>query len=178
MQETRKQRLVGLMVLTALAVIFLPSLFHRDEPVVIDTTSLIPPSPVVEPVVVPQPVKPEKIVPQLAPGFDTADPGPEKPDIDLQAQALSLTNKDVPKGWVLQVASLKLQESAEKLVQSLAADAYPAYWQQAATTQGELFRVLVGPYIDQQRAQQAKKQIDKAQKVDSRVLRFNPLSGD
>ncbi|MBX2807086.1 MAG: SPOR domain-containing protein [Cellvibrionaceae bacterium] len=223
MQEQRKQRLIGLLVLTALAVIFLPSLFHQREPVVIDTATLIPPAPVVAPVIVPKPVKPEAFAKAQAPVaaektvnaeatrsetlkaeaakpetrkrqmsetnkptpvsqtpavFDTGDPAIETPSIRLQQSPPQLNKAGVPKGWLLQVASLKLQKSAEKLVKTLRAEKYAAYWERAETAQGEWFRVFVGPYIDQRRAQQAKRQIDKAQKVDARVLRFNPLSGD
>ena len=81
MDEKLKQRLVGAMVLMALAVIFLPSLFQQDERQKIDTTSQIPPAPVFEPVIIPKPVKPEGIKqpdleklfqPQTAPNLQNA----------------------------------------------------------------------------------------------------------
>jgi DedD protein len=70
LEEKLKQRLIGAAVLVALAVIFLPSLLHRDERIVIDTTSQIPPQPpVAESVNIPKPIKPDGI---------QAAPAPEK----------------------------------------------------------------------------------------------------
>lgn len=211
MDEKLKQRLVGLMVLVALAIIFLPSLFHKDEPVEIDTSSLIPPAPQVEPVVVPEPIKPvdvtpadgqvfavpvealeEQVKPEPEAEVEIASkpapiPAPElapepepqvKPQQVLPDEPPSLTSQGVPKGWLLQVASLKLQESAENLVKSLEKDQYPAYAERATTAQGDFYRVFIGPFIDPKQAEQVKQKVDKAYKVESRVLRFNPLSGD
>ena len=45
------------MVLLSLAIIFLPSLFHRDHRVEVDQVSLIPPKPSVEPIVISRPEK-------------------------------------------------------------------------------------------------------------------------
>jgi hypothetical protein len=44
------------------------------------------------------------------------------------------------------------------------------------TAKGKYFRVFTGPYIDEQQAIDTKRVIDKAYKVSSRVLRFNPAS--
>lgn len=68
MDDGLKQRLVGALVLVALAVIFLPSLFQRDTRIPIDTTSLIPVAPVVEPVTIDIAQKPEGFDPAPQPG--------------------------------------------------------------------------------------------------------------
>ncbi|WP_226665007.1 SPOR domain-containing protein [Microbulbifer aggregans] len=54
-----KQRIIGALVLAALAVIFLPSLFDRQGTRYIDVTSQIPPAPAIQPIVIaePEPVK-------------------------------------------------------------------------------------------------------------------------
>lgn len=200
MENSRKQRLVGAAVLVALAAIFLPALFDRDERVAIDTTSQIPPAPVIEPVNIPKPTKPESIQP----------PPPEKlfqPDIvdepalaeenssepiveatkkesqaapvatpDPTPQAPSLNEKGVPRAWVIQAASFKSQEAADKFTQTLIAAKYKAYTQAVNTAKGEFFRVLIGPYIDEQKAINDKQLIDRGYKLRSRVLRFNPIA--
>ena len=61
MDENLKQRIVGAAVLLALAIIFLPSLFYKEKRVEIDTVTQIPPSPKIEPVVIPQPSKPKGV---------------------------------------------------------------------------------------------------------------------
>ncbi len=91
MEIKLKQRLVGAMVLIALAIIFLPSLFHKDERVALDSTSLIPPQPKVESIVITAPVKPEGIEP--APNPDKAF----QPPVTKSSELSGKTSKDVKK---------------------------------------------------------------------------------
>lgn len=50
-----KQRIVGALVLAALAVIFLPSLFDREGARYVDVTSQIPPAPDIKPIAISEP---------------------------------------------------------------------------------------------------------------------------
>ncbi|MCK7595775.1 SPOR domain-containing protein [Microbulbifer sp. CAU 1566] len=61
-----KQRIVGALVLAALAVIFLPTLFDREGARYIDVTSQIPAPPDIKPIVIAEP--------QPVDGIDTAPP--------------------------------------------------------------------------------------------------------
>ncbi|WP_020210432.1 SPOR domain-containing protein [Gilvimarinus chinensis] len=58
MNDGLKQRLIGALVLTGLAVIFLPGFFKEQQMHQVDTRSQIPPRPAVDPVVIkaPQPI--------------------------------------------------------------------------------------------------------------------------
>jgi len=79
------------MVLIALAVIFLPSLFHKDERVALDSTSLIPPQPKVESIVITAPIKSEGVEP--APSPDKAFQPPfTKPSV-LPSNTTKASNK-------------------------------------------------------------------------------------
>lgn len=53
-----KQRLVGILVLAALALIFFPALFNLHPPKPVDESTQIPPAPDIAPVVVEEPVQP------------------------------------------------------------------------------------------------------------------------
>ncbi|MGH1486078.1 MAG: SPOR domain-containing protein [Cellvibrionaceae bacterium] len=217
LDEKLKQRLVGASVLIALAIIFLPSFFHKDERVSIDTTTQIPPAPVIAPVVIPQPVKPnklDKIAPppadqlfqpkvienelvdtkkidaetvKSAKGLNQKEEKGKKANTLSKSTAFSkpktdekprLTKSGVPVGWVVQVASLKSKDSAKKLTAKLIKSGFKAYEQSVKTDQGEFFRVFVGPFIDKSLASGAKQKVDKQHKVKSRILRFNPVSGN
>jgi len=57
--ERFKQRLVGILVMTALAIVFIPMLFNFDPSVPLDETSQIPPAPDIEPVSIDEPTIPE-----------------------------------------------------------------------------------------------------------------------
>ena len=187
-----KQRLVGAGVLVALAIIFLPSLFYKEQRVAIDTTTQIPPAPRVAPVVIPQPAKPKGVdIPAPDQLFQPALVETERVDLEqpkatdkpaAQAQKAApkprLSAAGTPIGWVIQVASFKSQDSAKALVKTLNAKQFKAYSQAINTDKGRFYRVLVGPYIEQPQALSDQKAIDKAYKLRSRVLRFNPVSGD
>jgi len=221
LDEHIKQRLVGAAVLLALAVIFLPALFDKDERVAIDTTSQIPPAPVAEVVDIPRPIKPEGIkVPPAEALFQPEvventkieealeakessegainekvetitktelkpEPKPEpkkvlakpKPESKEPSQP-RLSESGVPIGWVIQAASFKSSKSAEAFSDKLLKANYKSYFKSVKTEKGEYFRVFIGPYVDEQQAISVKRLIDKDYKVSSRVLRFNPISGN
>lgn len=226
MEENLKQRLVGAAVLVALAVIFLPAVFDKDERVAIDTTSQIPSAPLIEPPTIPRPMKPEgiKIPPaeelfqpilveedsqddlivetdQMDSGNDntgsafdikpepkpiskvtpTVNPKPEPAKVEAKPKPVSkptLNASGVPVGWVIQAASFKSAETANGFSDKLLKDNYKSYVKSVETSKGEYFRVFAGPYIDEQKAIDDKQAIDKRYKVSSRVLRFNPASGN
>jgi len=56
--ERFKQRLVGILVLSALAIVFVPVFFNLEPSVPIDETSQIPPAPEIEPVTIAEPQAP------------------------------------------------------------------------------------------------------------------------
>jgi len=91
LEENLKQRLVGAAVLVALAVIFLPAVFDKDERVAINTTSLIPPAPSIEPVIIPRPTKPETI--NIPPAQELFQPElvEEKVEKDVESKPLDTT---------------------------------------------------------------------------------------
>lgn len=190
---------MGASVLIALAIIFLPSFFQKTERVEIDTRSQIPEAPYIEPIVINKPVKPKGVVvPKVSELFQPA-PQPssggvvkenvksaavkgkesipksviKKPTVDAKLNA-----KGVPLGWVLQVASFKSKDSAEKFVKTLSKGNDRAYIKSVKTDQGQFYRVFLGPLIDKNQAVAKQKEIDKAHKVKSQLLRFNPISGN
>ncbi|MBQ0713047.1 MAG: SPOR domain-containing protein [Porticoccus sp.] len=81
MGENLKQRFVGALVLIALAVIIIPLMFDFSSSREVDTQSQIPPRPEIKPVIVPEPVRPENIIPAKSDeeifqfGVDSAEEG-------------------------------------------------------------------------------------------------------
>lgn len=86
---------------------------------------------------------------------------------------LSSANAEVD-AWVVQVASLRSSESAQKLRKQLQERGYKAYVRQAQTGQGEVSRVFIGPKLDKALAETVKAEVDPVFKVNSLVLRFKP----
>ena len=197
-----KQRLVGVAVLVALAVIFVPVLFNLQPSRPIDQTSQIPPAPDIEPVMIEEPVRPEidnevpdpdqLFTPDEQPEADdripvedsiaSAEPVvprevPEQTAEELQAGPgvePTLSETGLPEGWVVQVASYSDRGAAEKQVDRLQDADFKAFLQQAQVDGKQVFRVLVGPFISRDSAAREKGFVDDAAGVESLVLSFEP----
>jgi DedD protein len=184
-----KQRYVGVMVIISLGIIFLPSLFYRDndERMVVDTQSLIPPKPDVRTIVVVSPERVEQIpapTPEEAfqprPAIESSVVEQAKVPSSVKATSkkapestLALDSNGLPTSWVIQAASFQSEVHAKTLSDKLRAKKYKAYVRSVKTSKGQFFRVLIGPYIDKQRAQTAKASVDKTYRVKGQILRFS-----
>lgn len=175
-----KQRMVGALVLLALAVIFLPMLFSRED----ETRQVVvepPPQPVappmppveVQPTEVPQlrEEEPETVdvaQPSLPAGLDaepaeTETPSPRTPPSRLDADQL-------PISWSVQIASLADRQRAEALQKKLREQGYNAYVRRFENKN----RVLVGPVLERAQADQIRKELNRLYKLDGFVVRFQP----
>jgi DedD protein len=170
-----KQRIIGALVLVALAAIFLPVALNFSDPRVVDKTSQIPPAPAIDVVETPEPARVEGVSPARK-DSEIFQSGVDQPQ---QAEALDeepsgLTAEGIPKGWLIQVGGFRERQKAEQLVSSLQKDGYKAYLRSGSSKQGILHRVFVGPKIEKRRAIAEKADIDKKYGVDSLIVRFEP----
>ena len=192
-----KQRIVGALVLVALAVIFLPMLLSREDEarrVQVEAPAM-PQAPVmplveVEPVIVPEPqLLPDEPIPGEAPAV------PATPEPQVAAQPPSAVPKpptaqvavpeavpktpsrldanNLPISWSVQLASLSSRESAEKLQKSLRSQGYNAY----IRTADRMNRVFVGPLIERAEADRLRDLLSRQQKLKGFVVRFQPEHG-
>jgi DedD protein len=193
MDKGLKQRIVGALVLVALAVIFVPMLFSRPDEVrevVVDAPPMpaTPAMPSVElqPVVVPEPEPlppdPTLQVPEAQTGAEVAAPAAQ-PAVEpppaiapvpaaavAEAPASRLDANSLPVSWSVQLASLSSRSSAEALQQSLRSKGYNAY---VRTFEG-MNRVFVGPVLERAEADRLRDQIKRQQKLEGFVVRFQP----
>ncbi|CAM5559066.1 Cell division protein OS=Stutzerimonas stutzeri OX=316 GN=CXK95_10435 PE=4 SV=1 [Stutzerimonas stutzeri] len=188
-----KQRMVGALVLIALAVIFVPMLFTREDDlrhVVVDAPAM-PNSPSVaqieiEPVEVPEP----KSIPEgfeivendasaqsaAVPSEPTESPAVAEPEqVKAPAQTTPVPQPRVdadnlPVSWSIQLASLSSRASAEKLQKTLREQGYNAYIRAA----DGMNRVFVGPLIERDEANRLRDQLQRQQKLNGFVVRFKP----
>ncbi|WP_350581837.1 SPOR domain-containing protein [Pseudomonas sp. HY2-MNA-CIBAN-0224] len=192
-----KQRMVGALVLIALAVIFLPMLFSRQDEqrqVQVDAPTA-PQAPVmpqvqVEPVPVPEPQvieqEPELPVEQAVVAPPVSKPvAPAKPPAVTPAQAvaqppakLDTTQKRVdpnglPISWSIQLVSLSNRASADNLQKTLRNQGYNAY----VRSSGGMNRVFVGPLLERAEADRMRDILDKQQNLKGFVVRFQPERG-
>jgi DedD protein len=196
-----KQRIVGALVLVALAVIFLPMLFSRedelrqvtvDAPAMPDRPSM--PDVALEPVVVPEPVAEDEVPPVEPVPQTSSEPiaAPTQPVAEPQAQAQAqppvetpaptqaatkpasgLDANNLPVSWSVQLASLSSRAGAEKLQQTLRSGGYNAY----IRSFDGMNRVFVGPVIERAEADRLRDLLNRQQNLKGFVVRFQPENG-
>ncbi|PHX46048.1 cell division protein [Pseudomonas sp. NZIPFR-PS2] len=194
-----KQRMVGALVLVALAVIFLPMLFSRqdEERQVVVEAPAAPQAPAVpqvqvEPVVVPEPqaLPEEEPVPTDAevaaqqapsmpvqPSVPVVKPAPAAPVAAAKPAAPAPAPKPVAPQpaapWSIQVASLGNREGADALQKKLRSQGYNAYIRSADGKN----RVFIGPLIERAEADRLRDLLDRQQNLKGFVTRFQPERG-
>lgn len=196
-----KQRMIGALVLIALAVIFLPMLFSRQEemrqvrvdPPAAPQAPLVPevkvePVPVPEPQMLPQePVPSDEEMAQpsmpIAPAPAPAKPAvAAKPATPAPAVATAPAKPDttprvdpngLPVSWSIQLASLSNRAGADNLQKSLRSQGFNAYVRSADGKN----RVFVGPLVERAEAERLRDVINRQQKLKGFVVRFEPERG-
>lgn len=189
-----KQRMVGALVLLALAVIFLPMLLSREDEsqrVQVDAPAMpaAPEVPEVElqPVAVPElqllPDEPigvqttqslepvdsvEPPATSVAPASSGAAAKPEA--VPPQAATSKLDANSLPISWSVQLASLSSGDGAQKLQKTLRSQGYNAY----IRTFDGMNRVFVGPLIERAEADRLRDQLNRQHKLNGFVVRFQP----
>lgn len=187
-----KQRLVGALVLVALAVIFLPMLLSREderrlarvEPPPIPQAPVTPdiamePVPVPEPGPVEEPLadpvlveEPDPIAAFEPPPAVVPPPPAAKPPVAAPTAPAEprLDAAGLPVSWSIQLASLSSRANADALVQKLRSGGYNAYLRSV----DGMHRVFVGPLIDRAEADKLRDQLERQQKLKGFVVRFQP----
>lgn len=188
LDKNLKQRIVGALVLVALAVIFLPMLFSRPDEmrqVVVDAPAM-PETPVMvpvtqEPVIVPEaeplpeepPVLEEPVAqPQATDKAAAASPAsPAEEQAPVAKPPVSRVDANtLPQTWSVQLASLSTRASAEDLQQKLRSKGYNAY---VRSVDGKN-RVMVGPVVDRAEADRLRDQLGRQMNLNGFIVRFEP----
>ncbi len=177
MDQALKQRLVGAVVLVALAVIFLPALFNGGRPDAVDTLKEIPPMPALEPIEVKQAQRPElpadsRPVQEMY----TLEPTPEEVEESVEeatkAEPPGLTESGTPKAWVVQVGSFSDRDKADKFAADLQQQGYKSFTRTVQSNGKSITRVMIGPKLDKQSALVVKQKVDKQYQLKSLVIKF------
>lgn len=89
------------------------------------------------------------------------------------AQAVSLDEQRIlPKAWVVQVASFRSEESADGLKKKLQLRGYKAYVEKQSLSGRPLYRVMVGPKLNQEQAATIRDEIETEFRLKGLVMRF------
>jgi len=195
-----RQRLVGALVLLALAVVFWPLIFvtpETREPIVLQPMSQ-PPAVDQTPIPEPESYK-SNVAQQLPEAPKNPSPVQEAADIQTQTDAeagslAALPDSDLVAApqprvarpsedplvddeglaifYVLQVATVGSASRADELVEGLQVRGYKAFSNSYVRVDDELFRVQIGPNAERAPLMRIKPEIDAVLSVDSQILRY------
>jgi DedD protein len=198
MDQMLKQRLIGAIVIIALAVIFIPMILEGPDDELSPRTQDMPPPPTID-----YQTEVELPVPEesSAPSGPIADTGteqeasaiseppvsqPEAVAIETAAparQAEPVVAKPAPAatpsrtetsvaegGWILQVGSFSQQANALSLRDRLKKSGYQASVKDVKSTGGTIHRVLVGPVSDRPAAEKLRNKLASEQKLTAMVM--------
>lgn len=165
----RKRRVVGTIVLLALALIILPQLFDGEGSYQPQVQSRIPERPIITLLPEPQQVRPVMVGESQSPSTNA-----EAENIELTESAVSNNASDpaevnsaasvtnlstdtdsrptlnaagLPDGWVVQLGTFGDLDNASKLLTDLLAKGYKAYERRSLRDEREMSTILVGPVI-------------------------------
>lgn len=171
-----KQRMIGAVILIALAIIVLPILLDGDEQERLQLTRHMPPPPEV-------PI--EHFDPgELRAEMEQIEAASSEAILARGAQSNEEANGKTPGGldsdglpiaWSLQVGSFKSEENAVKLRDELRDRGYQSYRLQVDTDEGPVSRVLVGPMLQRARLEEIQKKVERDMGLAGKIVRYDPL---
>ncbi len=193
MNQGAKQRIVGTVVLLALALIFLPIIFDGQGSYEAPVSSRIPEAPIIS--ILPEPIQSRPVI--------VGDVEPSQPDTtaidaivaDLEdsaevrvtdaasvaiteSQAIfsrevpQLSETGLPQGWVVRLGSFSDAENASKLLSSLQEAGYKAYTRVLPSNQGTLTGVFVGPWLDRAQVNEYQQTLQQEFNLAGLVMRY------
>ena len=190
-----KQRIIGAIVLVALAVIFIPILLpgHHDFGFT-ESESNIPPKPAeLENLKV---LELEKPLPAPEPRevirtpIDEHSPPASKPEIEspvveqkpettetkpsLSNQETKTDTPTTPKAWVVQVGSFGNRDNAMRLRDQLRSKGYKTFVEQISTAEKTFYRVRVGPVVTRENALALQKELQTRMKLENTKVMSHP----
>jgi len=189
-----KQRVVGFIVLGALTIIFWPIVFVPPEP---DQKLVLPVFEMPERPTIAMSKKQEPILdrvdrsllpvidratrPNKAGMVDTATADPESELIAADnapsgqrssRQRAEFDDQGLPVSWVLQVATFSAEMRAAEIAEQLRKKGHKAYVSPVTIGAQQLFRVRIGPNLQQQRLIEIQPDIDVYFGVESEIIKF------
>lgn len=162
-----KERLLGALVLIALAVIFVPFLLEEKRPETPISDKINTPEP-------PAPVKSnaqKPVAPKLPASLSESQQEQVKANSTNPLNAgLTLNPEGGVDAWAIQVATFGDSTNAKRLVAELKQQQYHAYWRKINT----MAVVFVGPYIDQQQGREVQDKLLQVQGLKTLLTRYVP----
>jgi DedD protein len=167
-----KQRLTGAVILTCLAIILLPLLLDGTEEERARVISDVPEPPRIElSDITVQDI--ERQIEQMEKASEARLPREVVDETDYEASPDFILDKNnLPVNWSLQLGSFQNEENATRLRAQLRAQNYRSYILHAKTSDGEIYRVFVGPSSSKEALAKMNAEIEQKLKLKGRIVRY------
>ncbi|HET8817671.1 MAG TPA: SPOR domain-containing protein [Pseudidiomarina sp.] len=185
MSSPLQNRIVGSIILLALAVIILPELLDGKPVEDREAFVAMPLQPDVE--VERQPVaeiptQPEPTDEQVfneIPAVETVELDEQTPTLNaessVRAQPAAPTDTDLKEaGWIIQLAVLGNEQSAQRTVQLLQERGYPAYIEPYESNGRAMHKILVGPGLVKNELTDQLDELRELTNLSGKVIRYQP----
>lgn len=178
MASQLQNRIVGSVILIALAVIFLPELLDGKPQQRQETFDAIPLQPELEVTEVPVTRVPDvEQFEGLAP-IETVEVDADDAPVMRETSpkpAAAPTGADLKQpGWIIQLGVFRNQASVERLVEQLRAAGYPAFREAVQSEQGVRHKLLVGPGLVKAELEADLPKLKELTDLNGRVFRYEP----
>jgi len=198
LNQGAKQRIVGTVVLLALALIFLPIIFDGEGSYQAPVSSRIPEAPIIS--ILPEPTQSRPII---VGNVETIEPDAsaavslieevaelvEEPSVAIATQETvndveitdapifsrevpQLSDAGLPQGWVVRLGSFSDSENASNLVTRLQDAGYKAYSRVMRSSQEALTGVFVGPWLDRGQVNEYQQKLQEEFNLAGLVVRY------
>ncbi|AYA64961.1 MULTISPECIES: SPOR domain-containing protein [Gammaproteobacteria] len=184
-------RLVGTVILVALAVIFLPDFLDRKKETNQDEFVSVPATPAKKPIVDPEPFPVDRVAGVTQRPLEVVD----EPAVDDEAAQVAASSEKaqqaieddlarqtvveqpapeaVEGSWVVQLGSFRHQKNVKQLLVKLEQAGYRAFSRPVETRSGPLTKVFVGPDTDKAKLQKAVPHLQEITGLKGKVATFN-----
>jgi DedD protein len=199
LNQGAKQRIVGTVVLLALALIFLPIIFDGQGSYQAPVSSRIPVTPIIS--ILPEPIQSRPVIVGNVETVEsetattvslieeviepveesTVANAIEEPtnDVEITESAAiftrevpQLSDAGLPQGWVVRLGSFSDSENASNLVTRLQDAGYKAYSRTMRSDQGALTGVFVGPWLDRGQVNEYQQKLQEEFSLAGLVVRY------
>ncbi len=201
MTSALKNRLVGTIIVVALAVIFLPDFLDGKKQTNREPFVSVPANPPKKPIVEPEPFPSERVAKAAVPAVEIEDEtaiddepmvtsrdedsgasvtqAPKEKVFEEQDNLASQTvidNKgaaaDDDAGWVIQLGSFRHEKNVKALLAKLERAGYRAFSRKIQTSSGPLNKVFVGPDLDKNKLESALPHLKELTDLKGKVTTF------
>ncbi|BCO19631.1 cell division protein DedD [Alteromonas sp. KC3] len=178
MTSALKNRLVGTIIVVALAVIFLPDFLDGKKQTNREPFVSVPANPPKKPIVEPEPFPSERVAKAAVPAVEIEDEPAlddvltsktpketsvedtstaavaqreEKDDLASQTVVEAKSEAADDAGWVIQLGSFRHEKNVKVLLAKLEKAGYRAFSRKIQTSSGPLNKVFIGPDLEKQK---------------------------